>query len=127
MGGLTADSDGELSERQEDDTARDAAARAAGQGPGTGLMDSETHRAVLVTDAVGKTYALPSALAAHLCDYQIAGMQWLFGAVHGAHRPGCFGGILSDDTGLGKTIQTVALVGTLVNTSSRHASSSSFQ
>ena len=38
----------------------------------------------------------------------------MFGAVHGAHRPGCFGGILGDDTGLGKTIQTVALVGTLV-------------
>ena len=111
MGGLTADSDGELSERQEDDTARDAAARAAGQGPGTRLMDSE----------------IPTALTAHLYDYQIAGVQWLFGAVHGAHRPGCFGGILSDDTGLGKTIQTVALVGTLVNTSSRHASSSSFQ
>jgi SNF2 family DNA or RNA helicase len=77
-------------------------------------MNIETPRAVLVTDAVGKTYALPSALAAHLCDYQIAGMQWLFGAVHGAHRPGCFGGILGDGTGLGKTIQTVALVGTLV-------------
>ena len=52
MGGLTADSDGELSERQEDDTARDAAARAAGQGPGTRLMDSE----------------IPTALAAHLYD-----------------------------------------------------------
>ena len=78
---------------QEDDTARDAATRAAGPGPGTGLIDSETPRAMLVTDAI---------------------VQLLFGAVHGAHRPGCFGGILSDDTGLGKTIQTVALVGTLV-------------
>ncbi len=93
MGGSAADADGKLSEHQGDDTARDAASRAAGQGPGTGLIDSETPRAMLVTDAI---------------------VQLLFGAVHGAHRPSCFGGIRGDDTCLGKTIQTVALVGTFL-------------
>ena len=42
------------------------------------------------------------------------GVRWLFGAVTGAHLSGCYGGLLGDDTGLGKTLQAITVVATLV-------------
>ena len=53
-------------------------------------------------------------LAARLSAYQREGVEWLYNAYHGAHRPGCRGGILADGTGLGKTVQTIALIHTLI-------------
>ena len=46
--------------------------------------------------------------------HQRDGVRWLWDAVRGRHRKGCCGGILGDDVGLGKTLQTIALLLTLV-------------
>jgi len=42
-------------------------------------------------------------------------LQWVWRAIRGMQRSGCYGGILGDDTGLGKTLIAVALVSTLIH------------
>jgi SNF2 family DNA or RNA helicase len=39
-----------------------------------------------------------------LSPMQRAGVLWLYGAYHGAHKPGYRGGILADGMGMGKTV-----------------------
>ena len=55
------------------------------------------------------------ALAARLSEHQKTGVQFLFGAYHGVHCAGRRGGILGDGMGLGKTVQSIVLVHTLLS------------
>jgi hypothetical protein len=45
-----------------------------------------------------------AALWERLSPMQRAGVLWLYGAYHGAHKPGYRGGILADGMGMGKTV-----------------------
>ena len=44
------------------------------------------------------------------------GLGWLYRMYHGMHRSGCRSGILADGMGLGKTVQSIALIHTLLAT-----------
>ena len=54
-------------------------------------------------------------LARRLSAHQMQGLQWLFKATHGLNREGWQGGILADGMGMGKTLQVLALVHSLVH------------
>ena len=45
---------------------------------------------------------------------QRAGVEFMYGAFHGVHRPGCRGCILGDGMGMGKTVQSISLIHTLL-------------
>ena len=65
--------------------------------------------------AAGSQAAVVAALWERLSSLQRAGVQWLYGAYHGAHKPGYRGGILADGMGMGKTVQTLVLVHCLLH------------
>jgi len=68
--------------------------------------------ALQLPDLDGSLYDVPASL---VDQHQVTGLQWVWRAIRGMHRSGCRGGILGDDTGLGKTLITVALVSTLIH------------
>ena len=68
----------------------------------------------LVLQAGHYTAVVDTVLAKRLAEHQVEGLRWLFAAVHGEHRRGWRGGLLCDGMGVGKTLQTLALVHTLV-------------
>ena len=71
-------------------------------------VDEDPAAAPHSVQIVKETAAIHPLLAASLRPHQLAGVRWLIGAFHGAHRPGCRGGILRDGMGLGKTVQVGA-------------------
>ena len=76
----------------------------------------------LVLSAGQHQAAVAPELAARLIPKQKEGLQWLYKVYHGKHRAGCCGGILADGMGLGKTVQSIALMHTLIAASSWHSS-----
>ena len=71
---------------------------------------------IIVLEAVGHTATVARPLAAAISrrQVQVDGVRWLYAVYHGGHREGCFGGILGDGMGVGKTLQAIALINTLV-------------
>ena len=68
--------------------------------------------------AAGFTAMVDARLAGRLNPHQVVGLRWLFAAYHGEHHPDCRGGLLCDGMGLGKTMQAIALLHTLVTSGS---------
>ena len=69
------------------------------------LLRAGRHRATVVPE-----------LASRLIQAQTVGLGWLYSMYHGENRPGCRGGILADGMGLGKTVQSIVLIHTLLAT-----------
>ena len=92
----------------------EAACEASETGADTQSTDRGAGAPLELADADGTRHLVPFALGARLYPYQQDGVRWLFGAVTGAHLSGCYGGLLGDDTGLGKTLQAITVVATLV-------------
>jgi SNF2 family DNA or RNA helicase len=61
----------------------------------------------------GEKTTVPANIAGRLRDYQIDGVQFMYRHVRRGH--GC---ILGDDMGMGKTIQTIALLAALLDVGS---------
>ena len=68
----------------------------------------------LILRAGGAQSRVPAALARRLTPLQIEGVRWLYRVYHGDLRPTIRGGILGDGTGLGKTVQSIALLTALI-------------
>ena len=94
--GLGADSD-----EARVNTSTETSANAEDGLSGDFVLEAGAHRAVV-----------DSGLARALSEVQRAGLVWMYAAVHGELR-GC---ILADGMGVGKTLQVLALVHTLVAT-----------
>ena len=83
-------------------------------GPALAPAKSDVFAAGLLLSAGSLQAAVASGLAERLGKLQKAGLQWLYGVYHGAHCAGYRGGILGDGMGMGKTVQTLVLVHTLL-------------
>jgi len=68
-----------------------------------------------VLSVAGHSATVDAGLAEALEPHQLEGVNWLYGAVHGAHADGWHGGLLADGMGFGKTLQALALVHTLAS------------
>lgn len=90
---------------------REQAAGSAGVDAAPPVPAPET---ALVLRAGQHEAAVAPGLATALTGTQVEGVQWLYGAFHGAHLPGCHGGILSHGEGCGATLQVIALLHTLI-------------
>jgi hypothetical protein len=76
---------------------------------------SETTSAIrLDAGQVSATVAAPLGAVIGRRKMQIDGVRWLFKAFHGSLVKGYHGGILGDGMGVGKTVQTIVLVHTLI-------------
>ena len=64
---------------------------------------------LLLRDDDGQEWQLLASFG-KLEPHQVAGVRWLWDALLGRHRPGCCGGILGDEPGLGKTAQALAVL-----------------
>lgn len=79
--------------------------------------DARARAAELELEAGGKRARIIGGLARRLEDHQVFGVRWLYAAYHGAHRGGWHGCILGDGMGVGKTLQTIAVVHALLESS----------
>jgi hypothetical protein len=61
---------------------------------------------LLVPSFQGEMRPAPPGLAADLLPFQVEGQSWMFAQEHTPYR----GGILADEMGMGKTIQTIATI-----------------
>jgi SNF2 family DNA or RNA helicase len=61
---------------------------------------------LLIPSFQGETRPTPPGLAADLLPFQVEGQSWMFAQEHTPYR----GGILADEMGMGKTIQTIATI-----------------
>ena len=78
-------------------------------------MDTDDGRAAqLELEAGGNRARIIGGLARRLEDHQVFGVRWLYAAYHAAHRGGWHGCILGDGMGVGKTLQTIAVVHALL-------------
>ena len=68
----------------------------------------------LVLEAAGHHALVAPELSRRLSKHQVVGVQWLYGAFHGAHNPGWRGCLLADGMGVGKTLQALTLLHTLL-------------
>lgn len=86
------------------DASGDAGSPAGPPAPNAAACSSDD----LILHAGGAKARVPAALARRLTPLQIEGLRWLFRVYHSDLRPTIRGGILSDGTGLGKTVQSSA-------------------
>ncbi|TPX35085.1 hypothetical protein SmJEL517_g02501 [Synchytrium microbalum] len=70
---------------------------------------AEPHKQYPIVDVV-----VDPSLAAHLRPHQVEGVRFLYECVMGMKTPSSMGCILADSMGLGKTLQAIALIWTLV-------------
>ena len=73
----------------------------------------------LVLEAAGHHALVAPELSRRLSKHQVVGVQWLYGAFHGAHNPGWRGCLLADGMGMGKTLQALTLLHTLLSSVAR--------
>ena len=66
----------------------------------------------------GENLTVPAWISSKLFPHQKEGLEWLLARFFG--DGGIRGGILGDGTGLGKTLQAIALVATLVENQKAH-------
>lgn len=62
-----------------------------------------------VLDKKNKIYVIPH-IAKHLRDHQKSGVKFMYDCITGKKTQGYYGCILADNMGLGKTLQTIALL-----------------
>ena len=92
------------------DASSDAGSPAGPPAPNASASSSDD----LILRAGGAQSRVPAALARRLTPLQIEGVRWLYRVYHGDLRPTIRGGILGDGTGLGKTVQSIALLTALI-------------
>ena len=87
----------------------------AEEAPPIVMGSDESRSPPLILETFEQSAVVDPGLARRLKQHQVEGVRWLFAAFNGCLKSGCRGGILGDGMGVGKSLQTLTLVHTLVD------------